>query len=76
MNSSKQCVIYERSKIIPIQPTSPTNKKENFFDVEYSLVQNLFDPSKSSPPNEFLLKLKLRMSLYDTFINDDNRITE
>ena len=73
MNS---CVTYERSKIIPIQPTSPTNKKENNFDMEYSLVQNLFDPSKSSPPNEFLLKLKLRMTLYDTFTKDDNRMIE
>jgi hypothetical protein len=73
MNS---CVTYERSKIIPIQPTSPTNKKEHNFDMEYSLVQNLFDPSKSSPPNEFLLKLKLRMSLYDTFTKEDNRMIE
>jgi hypothetical protein len=71
MNSCKP-VINERSKIIPIQPTSPTNKKAKDLDIEYSLVQNLFDPSKSSPPNEFLLKLKLRMSLYDTLINDDN----
>lgn len=73
MNS---CVTYERSNIIPIQPTSPTNKKENNFDMEYSLVQNLFDPSKSSPPNEFLLKLKLRMSLYDNFTKEDNRMIE
>lgn len=71
MNS---CVTHERSKIIPIQPTSPTNKKE--YNMEYSLVQNLFDPSKSSPPNEFLLKLKLRMSLYDTFTKDDKRMIE
>jgi hypothetical protein len=71
MNSCKP-VINERSKIIPIQPTSPTNKKVKDLDIEYSLVQNLFDPSKSSPPNEFLLKLKLRMSLYDSLINDDN----
>lgn len=71
MNSCKP-IIHERSKIIPIQPTSPTNKKVNDFDIEYSLVQNLFDPSKSSPPNEFLLKLKLRMSLYGSFIKEDN----
>lgn len=67
------CVIYERSKIIPIPQISPTNKK---MENEYSLNQNFFDPSKSSPPNEFMLKLHLRMSLYNSFINDDNLINE
>jgi|LauGreDrversion4_2_1035121.scaffolds.fasta_scaffold00478_11 hypothetical protein len=43
---------------------------------EYSLKQNFFDPSKSSPPNEFMSKLKQRMSVYDSyftnFINIDS----
>jgi hypothetical protein len=32
---------------------------------EYSLKQNFFDPSKSSPPNEFMLKLHMRINLYN-----------
>lgn len=31
---------------------------------EYSLSQNFFDPSKSSPPNDFLIKLYARMNNY------------
>ena len=68
-----RCLIHERANIIPISPSSPTNKKvEN----EYSLKENFFDPSKSSPPNEFLLKLQLRMKNYDSFNNFDNFINE
>ena len=43
---------------------------------EYSLKQSLFDPSKNSPPNEFMLKLHQRMYTYNSFINDTNRIIE
>lgn len=56
-------IIHERSNNILI-PTSPTNKNEYN---EYSLKQNFFDPSKSSPPNEFLIKLQLRMDNYSNF---------
>jgi hypothetical protein len=38
-----------------------------FNNNEYDLKQNNFDPSKSSPPNEFMEKLKLRMAVYDSF---------
>ena len=76
MNSDKQKIIYERSKNIPIPQHSPTNKKVNFRENEYSLNNSFFDPSKSSPPNDFMLKLQLRMSLYDSFINEDNRMSE
>ena len=31
---------------------------------EYSLKSNFFDPSKSSPPNEFMIKLKLRLNKF------------
>ena len=72
MNSSKLCVINETSKVIPISQTSPTNKKEDFSYNEYSLKQHFFDPSKSSPPNDFMLKLQLRMSHYNSFSNADN----
>jgi hypothetical protein len=76
MNSCKPHTIVERSKIISIPQNSPTNKKETFSFNEYSLKQNFFDPSKSSPPNEFLLKLQLRMSLYNSCIKEDIRISE
>ena len=32
---------------------------------EYSLTQNLFDPSQCSPPNEFLQKLYKRMHIHE-----------
>ena len=57
----KSSLIHERSNIIPISPSSPTRKSEN----EYSLKENFFDPSKSSPPNEFMKKLQQRMSIYN-----------
>lgn len=71
----KSCAkIHERSKIIPIVENYPTSKKEekNILEGEYSLKQNFFDPTKSSPPNDFLLKLRLRMSHYETFTKLDN----
>ncbi len=77
MNSCKPRVIHESSNIIPIPQKSPTNKKEGFYNVnEYSLKQNFFDPSKSSPPNEFMLKLQLRMSLYESFKKATNLLNE
>jgi hypothetical protein len=68
MNSYSK--IHERSNLIPIVQNYPTIKKEE--KNVLSLKQNFFDPTKSSPPNDFLLKLRLRMSYYDSFIKDDN----
>ena len=31
---------------------------------EYSLKINMFDPSKSSPPNNFMVNLRERMKVY------------
>jgi hypothetical protein len=78
MNSCKLYINNNKSKDIPISKTSPTHKKVEFnnFQNEYSLKQNFFDPSKSSPPNEFMLKLRLRMTYYDSFNNVDNLINE
>jgi hypothetical protein len=73
MNHYNQSVIYERSNIIPIPQISPTNKTQ---ENEYSLKQHFFDPSKSSPPNDFMLKLHLRMSLYNSFNKEDNLMNE
>jgi hypothetical protein len=59
--------IHERTNIIRI-PKSPLTKEENNNrqkeEVEYSLKENIFDPSQSSPPNDFMTKLELRMSKY------------
>jgi len=52
---------------ILISQKSPTNKKGIQISNEYSLKQNFFDPSKSSPPNEFMMKLHQRMSVYESF---------
>ena len=62
---SNSHVINERSKSIPIPKKLSTLMEDfrNNSQGEYSLKQNFFDPSKSSPPNEFILKLKLRISL-------------
>ena len=63
-----KCMIHERTPIIPISPSSPTKK---YIENEYSLKENFFDPSKSSPPNEFMKKLQQRMSIYHTFSASD-----
>jgi hypothetical protein len=67
-------IINERSIIIPIRK----NLSSDFKDLEspkgeYSLKQNLFDPTKSSPPNDFMIKLQKRMSIYNNSfqIEDD-----
>ena len=75
MNSLNPRVIHERSTILSIPPTSPTSKGVHL-EKQYSLKTNFFDPTKCSPPNEFMLKLQLRMSLYNTDINDNKRIKE
>ena len=77
---SSQQVINERSKIIPIKKNLSTSMKD-FSNIqnEYSLKQNFFDPTKSSPPNDFMLKLQIRMKSYNSSdnlcnfqIKDDN----
>lgn len=55
---------------IPISETvhqkSPKSFDSNIFtNKQYSLTNNFFDPTKSSPPNTFLKNLELRMSIYN-----------
>jgi hypothetical protein len=57
-------IIHERSVIIPINQNLSTSMKDRSPKGEYSLKQNFFDPSKSSPPNEFMIKLRMRMNMY------------
>jgi hypothetical protein len=72
MLTNSQYVIRETSKPIPIRQNLPTCMKINSPKGEYSLKQNFFDPSKSSPPNEFMIKLHMRMNKYYTENDDDN----
>ena len=77
---SNSRIIHERSIVVPILKKISTlmKEKENNNDkIEYSLKQNFFDPSKSSPPNEFMIKLHMRISNYTaSHIKDDNRESE
>ena len=69
--------IDERSSIIPIKKNLTTLENVNSPKGEYSLKQNFFDPSKSSPPNEFMLKLHMRILNYDTtFYNVSDEIKD
>lgn len=63
--SCNRSIIDERSILHPTTQISPTSRRVNDSFSEYSLKQNVFDPSKSSPPNDFMLKLQLRMSIYN-----------
>ena len=71
---SRQHIINERAVIIPIKQNLSTSMKATSPKSEYSLKQNFFDPSKSSPPNEFMIKLHMRMNIYNTYVdkNDDS----
>ena len=75
--------INERSSLIPIKKNLTTPENVNSPKGEYSLKQNFFDPTKSSPPNEFMLKLHMRISNYDSKLvvladdtKDDSRDSE
>jgi len=56
-------VIPERGIPIPVSKNSPTRPKNLEEAKDYGLNKNIFDPTKSSPPNDFLLKLQKRMEL-------------
>jgi hypothetical protein len=66
-------IIRERTNIIPI--IKNTSVCPNI--KQYSLKQNYFDPLKNSPPNEFMIKLYMRMSQYNSnHMKDDSRESE
>lgn len=50
-----------KSKSIPI-PTSNIKKIEDINEPSY--ICHLFDPTKASPPNDFLRKLQVRMGTF------------
>ena len=72
MKTSCNHIIRERSDIIPIKQNLTTSMKINSPKGEYSLKQNFFDPTKSSPPNDFIIKLHMRMNKYYLDNKDDN----
>jgi len=63
---SRTHIIHERINIVPIKKNLSTTMKEFSPKGEYSLKQHFFDPSKSSPPNDFMIKLQNRMTIYNT----------
>lgn len=56
-------------KSVPINIPNVTKTK-----TEYGLKTNFFDPTKSSPPNEFMLKLHMRNKIYNLFYNNDDNL--
>lgn len=53
--------IYKKNYLTSLENTSQTPK----YDVE--LNKNFFDPTKNSPPNEFMEKLNKRMDIHNTY---------
>ena len=57
-------IIQERTNIIPIDANLSIKMKSKV-ENSLSLKQNFFDPSKSSPPNMFMLNLQKRINIYN-----------
>jgi len=72
MQGTKKSIIHERSDIIPIKKNLSTMIKINSQKSEYSVTQNFFDPSKSSPPNDFINKLQKRIKMFNNTFYVDN----
>jgi len=62
-----QITINQERKYIPTEPKkiSTHMKASNKMSREYGLNQVIFDPTKNSPPNIFMVKLKERMTIYN-----------
>ena len=73
---SKLNIIHERPSIVPIKENSFTSMKQDSPKGEYSLKQSTFDPTKSSPPNDFLLKLQMRLFKYNNTNYSDENVNE
>ena len=56
-------ILMQRSQPVPIVKAKQIVDKIDSYK-EYELKKNLYDPIKSSPPNDFMLKLHERMQLY------------
>jgi hypothetical protein len=53
---------------IPIKIHVDKEKNALYEKNQYSVKQNLFDPTKNSPPNDFMIKLYSRMMHYESHI--------
>ena len=69
---SKLHLIHEKPIIIPIKENSFTSMKDDSPKAEYSLKQCFFDPTKSSPPNDFMIKLQIRLTKYNGIYQNGN----
>ena len=72
MLTTTKHVIHDRSEPIIIKQNLASVVKTHSLNNEYSLTHNIFDPTKSSPPNNFMIKLHMRMNKY-YFDNDDDK---
>jgi hypothetical protein len=75
MNSNLRCNINKTSPIQINNKKNTTQIKKQMKNVgEYSLKQNIFDPTQNSPPNDFMIKLYMRDQMYNlNYKNDDIR---
>jgi len=61
----KNIINKESNKIIIINNITRQMKEHEFKRDEYDLKQNFFDPTKMSPPNNFIIKLRERIGVYN-----------
>jgi hypothetical protein len=61
-------IIYEKDNLIKSMPIAINNYKQSR---TVSVKQNNIDPIKSSPPNNFMIKLHKRMYNYKIIISDE-----
>ena len=68
---SNSHAINKTNIVTSIENNNSISIKENK-NFEYSSNQEIFDPTKNSPPNIFMLKLYYRLFIYENYRNDDN----
>ena len=64
--SSFPYIIKDKNNSTPIKINSNTINQSNTLK-QYSLEKVLFDPTKSSPPNNFMIKLHKRLTVYNAY---------
>lgn len=57
----------EKTKPIKINKIIENDVQNIKYFNDFELKTNCFDPSKFSPPNEFIMKLNMRMEYYNNF---------
>ena len=78
--SSSIMIPIPKNNIYSLQ-LSPFNRRHTLFtsvkdnrelEMSEGVNNNIFDPINSSPPNEFMLKLKLRSTIYGDYLEYSN----